>query len=302
MSIVRIIRQTLRAARRRVAKVPGVQPAYRALRQLQFEVMVRATDLSGLRQLPTPPRGAKLTVILLSYGRPRNIQRIAERVLRCSFVDRLVISNNNPAIRLNDFLHLDSPRLEVINQATACRPLKRFELARDLPGEHFLALDDDVFLLPKQLEAAFRGLLAEPATPRGVIGQVMGAIGPDGQLRYDLAARRTAPVDVLNRVYFFTAAHRDRFFELLDTLYAIDPTRRPLAFGDDVVLSFSGANISPSAAVAGATRPMVQDVGHVLYCPSGDDPAVARWLEPGFQAYRSALYRDLIAITGRTSR
>lgn len=293
MRVVEIIRQSLRAARRRVAQVPGVRPAYQALRKLKFEVEVRASDFALVRPLARFPDDARLTVILLSYRRPHNIQPIAERVLRCGFVDRLVISNNNPALRLADFLKLealDRARLEVVDQATVCRPIKRFEIARDLPGNYFLAIDDDVFLRPRQLEALFRGLLAEPATPRGIIGQVMGSVSPEGRLRYQMAERRDAAIDVLNRAYLFTAAHRDRFFELLEALYAIDPTRRPLAFGDDVVLSFSGAS-----------RPVIQDVGPVIYCPSGDDPAVARWLEPGFHDYRTALYRDLVALGGRGS-
>jgi len=47
----------------------------------------------------------------------------------------------------------------------------------------------------------------------------------------------------------------------------------------------------------GERRPRIHDVGRVLYFPSGDDPAVARWLEPGFQEYRTAVYRDLVAIS-----
>jgi len=76
-------------------------------------------------------------------------------------------------------------------------------------------------------------------------------------------------------------SHRDRFFTLLAAI-----ARQPLRYGDDIVLSFTGER-----------RPRIHDVGRVLYFPSGDDPAVARWLEPGFQEYRTAVYRDLVAIS-----
>jgi hypothetical protein len=110
-------------------------------------------------------------------------------------------------------------------------------------------------------------------------------------LTYQLVQRRAARVDLLNRAYLFTAAHRDRFFVLLEGLYGRDPQRNPLRYGDDIVLSHSGSR-----------RPMVHDVGRVFYCPSSDDRVIARWLQPGFHEYRSAVYRDLVAITSEASK
>ena len=95
-------------------------------------------------------------------------------------------------------------------------------------------------------------------------------------------------MDVLNRAYFFTASHRDRVLELLEELYRRAPELRPLPFGDDIVLSF-----------AGRRRPMIQDVGGLAFYPSGDDPAVARWNEPGFQECRAKIYRELLQIAPR---
>jgi len=107
-------------------------------------------------------------------------------------------------------------------------------------------------------------------------------------LHYQVVHRRTAPVDVLNRAYFFTASHRDRVFELLEELYRRSPELRPLPFGDDIVLSFAGRG-----------RPMIQDVGALLFHPSGDDPAGARWNEPGFQEHRARIFRELQQIAPR---
>jgi hypothetical protein len=259
-----------------------VRRAYEIGRRARFAVDVR---IARARDRLWRPRehDARLTVVLLSFARPRNIQPIAESVLRCGFVDRLVISNNDPRVRLTDHVRIASPRAAILEQEAPCPPMRRFEIARELPGEYFLALDDDVLLRAPQIDAVFRALVNDPGVPHGIIGQVMDGEERAGVRSYRLVERRDGTVDVLNRAYFFTAAHRDRFFTLLAAI-----GRQPLRYGDDIVLSFSGER-----------RPRIHDVGRVLYFPSGDDPAVARWLEPGFQEYRTAVYGDLIAITSR---
>jgi hypothetical protein len=273
-----------------MGRVPGVPPLYWAGVRARFAVERRIARWRDRRRAPAGPRPrARLSVILLSFERPRNIQAIADTVLACDFVDRLVISNNNPRIRLQDALRLSSSRVCLLEQEQPCPPMKRFEIARELTSEYFLALDDDVFLSAAQIEALFAELVADPDSPHGIAGQVMrGESACPGVLAYHLVQRRAARVDVLNRTYLFTAAHRDRFFVLLEELYGRDPQRKPLRYGDDIVLSHCGSR-----------PPMVHDVGRVLYCPSSDDPVIARWLQPGFHEYRSAVYRDVVALTSR---
>ena len=41
-------------------------------------------------------------VIILSYSRPQNIQTIVEGVLRCGFLERIIVSNNNPDVCIDD--------------------------------------------------------------------------------------------------------------------------------------------------------------------------------------------------------
>lgn len=277
-----------RMSRRWLGRVPGARDALYLARRIAFRASLGALRLEERFTPPALGPAERLTVILLSYLRPRNIRPIAERILRCSFVGRLVISNNNPTIPLMRYLDgLSSPRLEVVTQPSPSLPMKRFEIARLLPGDYFLAVDDDLVMRSDQVEALFRTLIAAPEAPCGVIGQVFDR-GPTGDTaRYHLVSRQRQRVDILNRAYLFTATHRDRFFEILDALYARTPELEPLTYGDDLVLSFSGTE-----------RPMVHDVGRLLFCPSGDDPAVALWRKPGFQDYRDALYRDLVAVTG----
>lgn len=276
----------VRTARRRIARLPGVAPLYNGARKLVFEA-----ELAGLRleQRLRPPRPSglaeRLTVIIPSFDRPQNIQLIANSLLRCDFVERVVVTNNNPDVPLERYLELDDPRFTLVTQPERCRPIKKMELAREIEADYFSVIDDDVFLRAGQCEALFRHLLANPAVPIGAIGQVYDPTRRTGS-RSNLVSGRRSPVDVLNRLYFFTAEHRERFFVLLAALYARSPERSPLRFGDDIVLSFSGRG-----------RPMVYDVGRFINCPSGDDPAVALWRRRGFKEYRWGVYQDLLALT-----
>ena len=276
----------LSGARRRLGRLPAVRRLYDLGLHAKFSVDLRLARRRDRLWQPTQPRPqARLNVVMLSFGRPRNIQPIAESALRCDLVERLVIVNNNPAVHLEDYVRITSPRVTILHQEVAGLPVRRFEIARDLPGEYFLAIDDDTLLRAPQIESLFRALIADPTTPHGVIGQVIdGAVEPSSVLRYRMVERRAASVDILNRVYLFTAAHLRRFFSLLSAIEGLAPLR----YGDDLVLSFSGDS-----------HPRIQDVGRVLYFPSGNDPAVALWLQPGFHEYRRAVYRDLVAATGR---
>ncbi len=99
-------------------------------------------------QLPGVPSA---TAILLSYKRPKNIEPIVRALLRCAFIDKVIVSNNNPAVRIGDWVHLTDPRIRLIDQTRDSPPGLRFAIAFDTPAEHFLCIDDDIFPYPKQV-------------------------------------------------------------------------------------------------------------------------------------------------------
>ena len=76
----------------------------------------------------------KLTAILLSWKRIRNMQPIVRSLLRCDFIDRVIVSNNKPQYRMREELHLRDERLQLIDQPQPRAPGVRFELARSEPG------------------------------------------------------------------------------------------------------------------------------------------------------------------------
>ena len=51
------------------------------------------------------------TAILLSYARPQNLQWIIQSLLRCEFIEKVIVSNNNPSTKLEKWVPITDSRL-----------------------------------------------------------------------------------------------------------------------------------------------------------------------------------------------
>ena len=69
------------------------------------------------------------TFIILSYARLQNYQAILEAILQARSCARIVLSNNNPAIDINDHIALSADRMTVLQQQERRPAVKRFCLA-----------------------------------------------------------------------------------------------------------------------------------------------------------------------------
>jgi hypothetical protein len=225
-----------------------------------------------------PARGPSCTVVLASFRRMANLTPIVRSVLRLGCVARVLVTNNNPAVKLGRRLRLRDPRLEVVEQPVARPPGIRFDLALEQPGERFLVLDDDLFLAPHALALLLAALERDPSVVHGVQGEIFDPVG-----------RRCAPavryvdqrVHVLNRVYCFTKAHLVEYHRL-----AADLAERgfgSVGLWDDVLLS-----------AAGDGHAQVHRVGFWPDCPSGIDRKTAVFLSgDGFRAERMRVFDAL---------
>jgi hypothetical protein len=217
----------------------------------------------------------RLTVILPSYGRPRNIDLILSSVVACDFVSEIIITNNNPEIRLEDHLHVADPRIRIIRQPRKTPASIRFDLSREAREPWILAIDDDVFPSPRQVRALFRHLLARPEQVHGYGGEAWGDPPTKANHRSVVRPRGTQPVDSLIWAFAYTRAHVEEYFRLLERL-GIENLE--LKSSEDVPLSFAGQGPA-----------LVHDVGLFCRCPSESDPAVATWMRPGFFGQRMEL-------------
>lgn len=221
-------------------------------------------------------RSEKLTVVLLSYGRAANLDTIVAACLACPFVQRVILSNNNPELRMRDFVSQRDRRLQITDQSKRCFPSKRYELARDSGDEWLLCIDDDTFLTPRQIRSLFESLLADPSVPHGIAGE---NFRPEaGFAKYLFGAPGTPEtVDCLVWAYAFTHRQAKRYFELLQKLGIDNAT---FSANEDIVLSLSGE-----------ARPLVHNFGTLHLCGSRDAEDVATSKQAGFRERREELLR-----------
>ena len=219
------------------------------------------------------------TAILMSYRRPANMEAIVGQLLRLRFVERVVLSNNNPDVDISEFVKRRDARLTIIEQPRRRPASIRAALARDHPAERYISLDDDIFLTAAQIETVYRGLLAEPDVVHGVQG---GARTHDGERPFRGDIRGDATVELVHRAYFFARPLVDEWFRLLDALgYA---TADALPNAEDVIFSFAGRG-----------RPRCHDVGGWIDCETSDAAGIALWREPDFDAPRAHVFDQLAA-------
>jgi hypothetical protein len=237
--------------------------------RISYAVHYLLWQLEVLRTRPLSLEGGpKLTVVLLSYKRVRNMQPIVRSLLRADFVERIIVSNNNPEYRIGEWITLRDERLRLVDQPRQTPAGIRFELARSEPGSYFLSIDDDVLLSPHQVKRLFQELLADPRVPHGIQGEEY--LGPqvDSKGRALISwkpgiRRAERETDVINCVYAFTRQHLEEMFR---QARALGQEMATLANGEDVLLSCSGLG-----------RPRIHDLGPVLTCLSSHQVGVATW-------------------------
>lgn len=220
-------------------------------------------------------RQERLSVVLLSYKRPKNIDKLLSSLLLCPFVDEIVVSNNNPHIRMETHLHLADPRVAVINQAQRCYASIRFDISLHLKSEFILAIDDDIFLEPEQIQLLFHRLLETPEVPHGVGGEIFS----EDLSEYRRVARSDEPVEALSWLFAYTREHVLKYFELLDRL-GID--NHTFDSSEDVPLSFSGKS-----------HARVHDIGKLAHCPTNTREGIATCMNHGFFDQRKDLVRKM---------
>lgn len=223
-------------------------------------------------------------VVVLSYRRPANIPWIVESYLKCDFVGKVVVTNNNPEVDLATYLEgIDDPRLELIQQTALTRQGIRFALAEKNAGRFafFISPDDDRFLTPQQIRTLFAALVAEPAVPHGIEGESRVPSTDPKVYPFVVGTVRDGYTDHLTGYYAFSRLHLRRCLETFEALGWTRP--EAVGNGEDIVLSFSGN-----------TQPRIHDLGPILQCESWSLAGVATWqTHENFFQERTALHDRL---------
>jgi hypothetical protein len=231
----------------------------------------------------------RLSVILLSYARPRNIDLILSAVVACDFVSEILVSNNNPEVPLEQLIHVHDPRIRIIHQPRRMPPSVRFDLSRDAAEPLILAIDDDVFPSSRQVRELFQRLVVAPHAVHGYGGEVWGDPPAKATYRAVRWPRGAVAVDTLMWAFAYTRDHVETYFDMLDQL-GIENAE--LTSSEDVPLSYAGRGPA-----------LIHGVGPLCRCPSDSEPEVATWMRPGFFEHRLELVARCRALqAARSSR
>jgi len=230
-----------------------------------------------LRLREKVPGNEKLSVVLLSYRRMKNLRPIVDSLLLCDFVGEIILSNNNPKVRMEDFVRVRDPRLRIINQPARRYPSCRYDLARGLHARYFMSIDDDLFLTPGQVRKLFLSLIANPSVPHGAGGEDL-TVKAGKVVSRQIVRGEGRETDVILWAYAFTREHLLKYFDLLDRL-GIDNDDDEMRTSEDVVISFTGNG-----------RARCEDLGPMLRCASEADHEIATWRQDGFYEHRDPLY------------
>jgi hypothetical protein len=218
------------------------------------------------------PGEGKVTVILLAYHAERmpNIQPLIRSALKCALVEQVLVSNNNPRLRIRDWVRLENPRVRLIDQPVDRSGGYRWTLAQSVPSEYLLAIDDDVLLFPWQMARLIKQLIARPEVLHGLAGQ-----RPAGYVQ-----NRETEVDNIFQVYAVTRQHVKIYHECLQAIRVLNPAAADSVefLGEDLVISRAGTD-----------RPVIHSIGFILRSSTAGQSGVALSTRSDFQIRREAI-------------
>jgi hypothetical protein len=208
--------------------------------------------------------------LLLTYCHPRRTRHLAHQVrnlLRCDFVERIVVSSHNPDLRLDSLLTAADDRVMFRQEPVRRGCGHRWRVARTLDAAYVIAVDDDLLLFPWQLAKLYAHLLEDPEVPHGFAGMLRLE---DGGLEYH--ERENRPVDYLSEVYALTRKHLERYEEIERRVKTRPGVGDMIEQAADFVL----------IGHAGRGRPRIHRVGRLLRCETFNQAGLALHKEAGF--------------------
>lgn len=221
--------------------------------------------------------------VILVHRRPVNVDLQVRAALLAPSIGEVVVSCNNPEVRLDDWLTVSSPRLRT-RLDYGRNQTRRYAVALESGADRFVLPDDDVLFSPEAIDEFCRALGDGAAMPIGMAGQ---RLGPSGLWESGITAAGEE-VDVLNRAYACTRAHAEGVFENA-ALLGWDEEATFSNPADDVLVSFAGIGC-----------PTIAPLRHVN-CVSHDDGRLSTFLQPGFHDARAEWVATLRATRGRSA-
>lgn len=163
----------------------------------------------------------KLSLVLLSWKRPKNIPIILDKLYSTKRIDEIILWNNNPEITLD----YKNPKLFVINSPKNYGTLIRYCLAGTLRNENIIFQDDDLYHNEDQIEMLFAEYIKDTS-------RIYGPLGRNLENYKYIKKNSWGMVDIIiGRTTMFHKRHLHKFFKYLGSWSGV--------FEDDILFSLS---------------------------------------------------------------
>lgn len=209
----------------------------------------------------------KVTV-LITYYHPSRMEHInpqIRNILKCRFVEKLVISNHNPDVNIEEKVKIKDRRIQCINQTIRRGCGYRWIVANELTPEYLIVVDDDILFFPAQLAKLFKRLVSEPMMPHGITGMLNLE-----NLQYH--EKKDMTVDFLCEAYAVTGEQVSRYMEL----------RRLVGAKDGMLEMIDSAADFMLISRTGSYKPKIHNVGRLFKSDTFKQVGVAVHKNDGF--------------------
>jgi hypothetical protein len=193
----------------------------------------------------------KVTVLITYFNpvRMKNINHQIRNILKCDFVERLIISNHNPEVHIQDRITVKNARITVQNQTVKRGCGFRWQVASEFAFEHLIVIDDDFLLSSSQLADLFQVLIAQPDIPHGLSG--MNLVPSGG---YEFLDRQSREVDFLCEIYAVTRGQLNRYLDITSIITNDEKIAKSVdSTADFLVISRMGTS-----------KPKIHDLGRIF--------------------------------------
>lgn len=204
----------------------------------------------------------KLTVLITYYNpaRMKHINHQLRNLLKCVFVEQIIISNHNPDVDIKQMVEVKDDRITIINHETRRGCGYRWLVAEQFSPEYLVVVDDDILLFPWQLKKLFAALIQEPEIPHGFAGMIHHE---NGFLEYREQLER--PVDYICEIYAVTGEHLNKYSQLKQEVLKNPDLTHTVEFAADFVI----------LSQTGAANPKIHDGGRLFRCTTYNETGVA---------------------------
>lgn len=228
----------------------------------------------------------KVTVLITYFNpiRMKDIDSQIRNILKCSFVEEIIISCHNPDVQIEDRVSVRDSRVTFMNQNQARACGYRWRIAQALPSTYLILIDDDILLFPSQLKTLFEALVGDPSVPHGFSGLLRADNGG-----YQYREHENIRLHYLCEVYAVTKKHVDRYFEMERFLGECN-NALPKAIedlGDYILISQTSDQ-----------NPRIHNAGRIFRSETFKSPGIANHKDGRFEAVLADVSAGVESIRG----